>query len=74
MGSGLLVSKQTVSFWQEMPPIIISPVTGLELNTGIGEAHNLTWKLATVLKGPATLSLLKTYEEECQATGKCVMD
>ena len=28
------------------------PTTGLGLNTGILDAHNLTWKLAQVLSGP----------------------
>ncbi len=40
------------------------PTTGLGLNTGILDAHNLTWKLAQVLAGSATDKLLDTYESE----------
>ena len=34
------------------------------MNTGIGDAVNLAWKLAAVLKGGAGDSLLDTYELE----------
>jgi 2-polyprenyl-6-methoxyphenol hydroxylase-like FAD-dependent oxidoreductase len=34
------------------------------MNTGIGDAVNLAWKLAAVLHGPADLALLDTYELE----------
>jgi FAD binding domain len=34
------------------------------MNTGIGDAVNLAWKLAAVLKGRANESLLHTYEPE----------
>jgi hypothetical protein len=34
------------------------------MNTGIGDAVNLAWKLAAVLKGEAADSLLDTYEPE----------
>jgi len=40
------------------------PATGLGLNSGIQDAHNLAWKLAMVLKGHATDRLLDTYETE----------
>lgn len=40
------------------------PTGGLGMNTGIGDAHNLCWKLAAVLKGDAEAALLDTYEEE----------
>jgi 2,4-dichlorophenol 6-monooxygenase len=49
------------------------PTTGLGLNTAIGDAHNLTWKLAEVLKGHASPSLLDTYEAERQPVGKRVV-
>src|SRR3984885_8593238 len=42
---------------------IHSPVGGQGMNTGIGDAVNLAWKLAAVLRG-ATPSLLDTYETE----------
>lgn len=34
------------------------------MNTGIGDAVNLSWKLAAVLQHKAALSILDTYEEE----------
>ncbi|MFJ4834503.1 FAD-dependent monooxygenase [Streptomyces sp. NPDC088747] len=40
------------------------PTGGLGLNTGIGDAHNLAWKLAAVLKGRAADGLLDSYEQE----------
>jgi 2-polyprenyl-6-methoxyphenol hydroxylase-like FAD-dependent oxidoreductase len=43
---------------------IHSPVGGQGMNTGIGDAVNLAWKLAAVLRGRAKLSLLDTYEPE----------
>lgn len=36
------------------------------LNTGVQDAHNLAWKLAAVLKGHASETLLSTYEMERQ--------
>jgi 2-polyprenyl-6-methoxyphenol hydroxylase-like FAD-dependent oxidoreductase len=41
-----------------------SPVGGQGMNTGIGDAVNLAWKLAAVLHGGASDSLLATYEAE----------
>jgi 2-polyprenyl-6-methoxyphenol hydroxylase-like FAD-dependent oxidoreductase len=41
-----------------------SPVGGQGMNTGIGDAVNLAWKLAAVLHGDADDSLLATYEPE----------
>jgi 2-polyprenyl-6-methoxyphenol hydroxylase-like FAD-dependent oxidoreductase len=43
---------------------IHSPVGGQGMNTGIGDAVNLAWKLAAVLKGGAHDDLLDTYEPE----------
>ena len=43
---------------------IHSPVGGQGMNTGIGDAVNLAWKLAAVLNGGAADSLLDTYEPE----------
>jgi 2-polyprenyl-6-methoxyphenol hydroxylase-like FAD-dependent oxidoreductase len=43
---------------------IHSPVGGQGMNTGIGDAVNLAWKLAAVLHGRANPSLLDTYEPE----------
>jgi 2-polyprenyl-6-methoxyphenol hydroxylase-like FAD-dependent oxidoreductase len=41
-----------------------SPVGGQGMNTGIGDAANLAWKLAAVLRGRARAALLETYESE----------
>jgi 2-polyprenyl-6-methoxyphenol hydroxylase-like FAD-dependent oxidoreductase len=41
-----------------------SPVGGQGMNTGIGDAVNLAWKLAAVLGGGAPDGLLDTYEPE----------
>jgi 2-polyprenyl-6-methoxyphenol hydroxylase-like FAD-dependent oxidoreductase len=43
---------------------IHSPVGGQGMNTGIGDAVNLAWKLAAVLRGRANASLLDSYEPE----------
>lgn len=41
-----------------------SPAGGQGMNTGIGDAINLAWKLAAVLSGGAEPKLLDTYETE----------
>jgi 2-polyprenyl-6-methoxyphenol hydroxylase-like FAD-dependent oxidoreductase len=41
-----------------------SPAGGQGMNTGIGDAVNLAWKLAAVLGGRANPVLLDTYEDE----------
>jgi 2-polyprenyl-6-methoxyphenol hydroxylase-like FAD-dependent oxidoreductase len=41
-----------------------SPVGGQGMNTGIGDAVNLAWKLAAVVQGRAAASLLDSYEPE----------
>jgi len=43
---------------------IHSPAGGQGMNTGIGDAVNLAWKLAAVLGGRAPDNLLDTYEPE----------
>jgi 2-polyprenyl-6-methoxyphenol hydroxylase-like FAD-dependent oxidoreductase len=43
---------------------IHSPVGGQGMNTGIGDAVNLAWKLAAVIRGKAGATLLDTYEPE----------
>ena len=46
-----------------------SPHGGLGLNTGVQDAHNLTWKLAAVLSGAAGRELLASYEQERRPVG-----
>jgi len=43
---------------------IHSPAGGQGMNTGIGDAINLAWKLAAVVKGRASAALLDSYEAE----------
>lgn len=43
---------------------IHSPVGGQGMNTGIGDAVNLAWKLAAVLRRRANVTLLESYEPE----------
>ena len=43
---------------------IHSPVGGQGMNTGIGDAINLAWKLGAVLKGDSPDALLDTFEPE----------
>ncbi len=49
---------------------IHSPVGGQGMNTGLGDAVNLAWKLAMVVKGRADAKLLDTYEPERIAFAK----
>jgi 2-polyprenyl-6-methoxyphenol hydroxylase-like FAD-dependent oxidoreductase len=46
---------------------IHSPVGGQGMNTGIGDAVNLAWKLADVLRGRAPATLADTYAPERMA-------
>ena len=46
------------------------PTGGLGMNTGIGDAHNLAWKIASVLEQGAPLRLLDSYELERRPIAK----
>jgi hypothetical protein len=46
---------------------IHSPAGGQGMNTGLGDAINLAWKLSAVLKGQAPDALLDSYETERMA-------
>jgi putative polyketide hydroxylase len=48
----------------------LPPTGGFGVNTGIQTAHNLAWKLALVLTGGATPSLLDTFDSERRAVGR----
>jgi len=43
---------------------VFSPVGGLNMNAGIGDALNLAWKLAYVIKGYSPTTILETYVTE----------
>ncbi|MCE3045481.1 FAD-binding protein [Legionella sp. 16cNR16C] len=47
---------------------------GQGLNTGLGDAFNLMWKLNRVIKGSAPASLLQTYEEERKPVAHSVIE
>jgi putative polyketide hydroxylase len=46
------------------------PTGGMGMNSGIGDVHNLAWKLHAVLRGQAGADLLETYEPERMPVGK----
>jgi 2-polyprenyl-6-methoxyphenol hydroxylase-like FAD-dependent oxidoreductase len=52
----------------------MTPAGGHGMNTGIQDAHNLAWKLASVLHGSACESLLDTYQAERQPIARWVTD
>jgi 4,5-epoxidase len=52
---------------------IHSPFGGQGLNTGIGDAENLAWKLVLVTKGLAGEQLLDTYQTERRPVAKTVV-
>jgi 4,5-epoxidase len=52
---------------------IHSPFGGQGLNTGIGDAENLAWKLVLVTKGIAGEQLLDTYQAERRPVAKTVV-
>ncbi|MCZ1012457.1 FAD-dependent monooxygenase [Streptomyces lydicus] len=53
---------------------IHSPLGGQGLNTGIGDAMNLGWKLAATVHGQAPDALLDTYTRERHPIGAKVLD
>ncbi|WP_295557537.1 FAD-dependent monooxygenase [uncultured Stenotrophomonas sp.] len=51
-----------------------SPLGGQGLNLGIGDAMNLGWKLARVVRGDAGVALLDSYHAERHPIGAKVLD
>lgn len=51
----------------------LSPAGGMGMNTGLQAAHNLAWKLASVILGKAKESLLDSYERERRSLAIAVM-
>ena len=51
-----------------------SPLGGQGLNTGVGDAMNLGWKLAATIQGWAPEGLLDTYTEERHPIGAWALD
>ncbi|MGF6781299.1 FAD-dependent monooxygenase [Paraburkholderia sp. GAS334] len=50
------------------------PANGLGSNTSIQDAFNVAWKLAMIVKGQATPSLLQTYSDERQPVARQVVE
>lgn len=50
------------------------PWAGQGANSGIADVHNLAWKLAAVLKGNASKTLLETYEVERLPVGRAAAE
>ena len=48
---------------------VMPPFAASGANTGIADAHNLTWKLAAVLRGEAADALLDSYQAERRPAG-----
>jgi 2-polyprenyl-6-methoxyphenol hydroxylase-like FAD-dependent oxidoreductase len=53
---------------------IHSPLGGQGLNLGLGDATNLGWKLASVIRGETPDALLETYTAECHPIGAQILD
>ncbi|WP_329569521.1 FAD-dependent monooxygenase [Kitasatospora sp. NBC_01266] len=53
---------------------VIPPTGGHGMNTGIGDADNLAWKLAAVIGGRATDALLDSYQAERRPVARQVID
>jgi 2-polyprenyl-6-methoxyphenol hydroxylase-like FAD-dependent oxidoreductase len=53
---------------------IHSPLGAQGMNTGIGDAINLGWKLAATIKGHASPGLLDTYHSERYPDGQWVLE
>lgn len=50
-----------------------SPFGGQGANTGIQDAFNLAWKLALVIRGKGSSTLLETYQEERRPVAQSVL-
>jgi 2-polyprenyl-6-methoxyphenol hydroxylase-like FAD-dependent oxidoreductase len=53
---------------------IHSPLGGQGLNLGLGDAMNLGWKLASIIRGDAPAGLLESYQLERHPVGARVLD
>lgn len=50
------------------------PSNGLGSNTSVQDSYNLAWKLAAVLKGNSSPTLLESYNAERQPVGRQIID
>lgn len=51
-----------------------SPTGGQGMNTGVGDAENLAWKLGLVIRGRAPAGLLDSYEAERRPVAAAVLN
>ncbi|HEY9281584.1 MAG TPA: FAD-dependent monooxygenase [Eoetvoesiella sp.] len=49
---------------------LVIPTGGLGMNTGVGDAFDLSWKLAAILRGWGGQNLLDSYEHERRQIGE----
>ena len=52
----------------------LAPAGAMGMNTAIQGAHNLAWKLAGVINGWASQSILETYESERRPVSGCAVE
>ncbi|WP_435651409.1 FAD-dependent monooxygenase [Kitasatospora purpeofusca] len=53
---------------------VVPPTGGHGMNTGIGDADNLAWKLASVVMGTAGPALLDSYQDERRPLARQIID
>ena len=53
---------------------VMPPTGGFGGNTGVGDAHNLAWKLAMVLRGEAGEGLLDSYDAERRPVAALIVE
>jgi hypothetical protein len=53
---------------------VMPPTGGFGGNTGVGDAHNLAWKLAMAVQGTAGRELLDTYDAERRPVSSMVVE
>lgn len=53
---------------------MMPPFAGQGLNSGVRDAMNLSWKVASVVNGHANLHLLSTYESERRLNAQATID
>lgn len=74
------INDQHATSWQKGKVLCIGdavhrhpPINGLGSNTCIGDAFNLAWKLAYVIRGIANPSILDTLSQERVAVGQSIV-
>jgi hypothetical protein len=66
-----MMAAQVATAYRRGPVLLVGdaahrfpPTGGFGLNTGIQDAHNLAWKIASVLRNPGDGALLDSYDRE----------